>query len=330
MLSWTKKLIVLLVLIGLSTSAYSQFGRRQTPRRSSFLKQSKHYMGITMAGGYSAMASYKPELLSAHGGGGSFGFLYEFKHGNFLLQTGLNINFVQTTNFLGDYEDGRRTFDTQETEYYLKYYFKDRKDRLNETNLQIPILFGGNYNRFYFMGGVKLNVNLRSRSLMTANATTIGMYDRYFDPFTDMPNHGLVTQMNIDDRKEGFGVPFDALLSFEVGYSHNLKILLTAKKTGYIKSLENIVRIAAYIDYGLVNHFREGRYNDLYMIHNNYPMNLDAIQMPHIYTTKNNLGAFVNNINAGVKLTFLINTVYGKCHWYPCAKPRNTWYKRRR
>ncbi len=324
------RLYILVILLCVSFSAHSQKTRRST--QSPFLKTGKHYLGMTFSASYSGLMTYTPEILPAHGAGGTIGFVYEYKYGNFMMNTGVNLFFYTATNRVFNYETETTHMDSQGKTFDLSYSFARREDRTRETYLQLPLLLGGTFNKFYIMGGAKLNFNVRSRSYMSALATTIATYDRYFDSFENMPNHGLVTRMMIDDRKEGVGANFDAALSLEMGYNINLKLFSSAKRTGYMKSIENNIRVAVFVDYGLINIHNGLSYSEYdlsgvpYQINEKYPMSLDAIVMYHTYSAKHNSKAFINNINVGVKFTFLLNTVFGKCHWFPCARsPYKVW-----
>ncbi len=276
-----------------------------------------HYFGTYSTASYAGLMSYKSSLPSAHGGGGTVGFVYEFHplYG-YMFFTGFNMEFNILQNSIENKAINLYNTDTQNTNYYLSLYFTDRKDVLRETNLQIPLLWGAYNEKYYFLAGVKLSLNVASSSILKATATAIGTYDRYFDPFHDMPNHGLVSYQDIYDIKDGIGYYGDVLLSVEGGYNfvgeYNATVFTPDNRIKKTTRAQYVVRFALFADYGLINNYI-GKKSELYEIYDPDPLSLDAIVMNHSYNVKQETATYANNINVGVKFTYLFSIYCHRC-----------------
>lgn len=122
---------------------------------------------------------------------GNVHFVYEYVNKHFLLQTGLGIGLQTGKHSLSDtIRAVHRIKDTQGTPFNL-FVTQTKKDALRLGTMELPILAGVNYNKFYALAGLKLGVKIFDATNVKGNVSFIGKYDEYISPFEWMPNHGL-------------------------------------------------------------------------------------------------------------------------------------------
>ena len=279
----------------------------------------KHFVGFDVFGAYTTLLHTSPTHNFAQGDYIGLGVAYEYnRYNNILIQTGFNYsqNF-KLVNVANDSIIKEGIIDTQQDEYRHKYVFKDRKDASIAHNIEIPLLVGQKIfvgqkrASFYYLAGVKFNVLLKSYSIITCDVTTTGLYDRYIDEFHDMYNHALFNKsINVINN----GIDFKSGISayIESGYTRSsFSKIYTG--FGHRQGKEYVFRIAAFAEYGvpIVPKIMSNNL-DLYTIYDKSPINVDAIKMNHVYYTfaKN---AFFQNVNVGIKLTFLFNVYTHPC-----------------
>jgi len=122
--------------------------------------QVSHFVGPYIQGGeYSIFTKADTTLKQTPslGGGGSFGVVYELRAGkHFLLDAGVAGNAGWTQFNLPD-----KTFSREESYQLIT-------DAYLSSSLQIPVLVGGQWGRFYFLGGVKLDLEMYKQDSLRA------------------------------------------------------------------------------------------------------------------------------------------------------------------
>lgn len=117
--------------------------------------QTSHFVSIYGEVGESSYIS-KPISL---GVGGGAGLGYELLCNKFVFTTGVGINAGLSQFNIGDSTEVSAT----ETKEYHK-----RKDTYTNYAVQVPVLFGANINRFYVLGGIKVNCCLKENIHLVA------------------------------------------------------------------------------------------------------------------------------------------------------------------
>ena len=128
------------------------------------------YINLGLRGGYAAMMdklSKDPNgslwgagtlntskaLQQLKGGGGAgLDLTYGLEYGHFLFETGLDFRFLNSTSNYGftamRIEDG--------TNARYSYLFDNLKETRNMAQIGVPLMFGAQFNRFYFLLGAKI------------------------------------------------------------------------------------------------------------------------------------------------------------------------------
>ena len=128
------------------------------------------YINLGLRGGYAAMMdklakdpngslwgagtlNTSKALQQLKGGGGAgLDLTYGLEYGHFLFETGLDFRFLNSTSNYGF--TAMRT--EQETDARYSYLFDNMKETRNIAQIGVPVMFGAQFNRFYFLLGAKI------------------------------------------------------------------------------------------------------------------------------------------------------------------------------
>lgn len=149
-----------------------------------------HRIGLSPKIGYAAILNSTPDAHLLGGYGIGLGLNYELRYKRFLFHTGLDFDFLNSITRLNDFSLSRPMFEPYTTINY-QYHFQRYRDVQNMGNLSLPILFGGEFGKVFFLAGAKLSYpvlgNYRNKTDLTITATD----NEFIDPLTNMPNHYL-------------------------------------------------------------------------------------------------------------------------------------------
>ena len=169
-----KTLLLLIVVSYITTTAYAQ-----------------HYLGLSLAGDVPLMTDRTDLTRTLAGGGAEVGMTYQFQNRHFALQTGIGISLQFPRVGLSDTELEMPMVDTRGVDFLYKGDLVERTDQINQYLFTIPLLLGYAGEHAYVMAGARLCLNMAATSTIQARLRTIGdYYDRYYEVFHDMPNHG--------------------------------------------------------------------------------------------------------------------------------------------
>ena len=197
-------------------------------------------------------SDYKPSL----GVAGGAGFMYELQAGKahrparFLLDVGVGAwggmtSYAQSSNMTVVVPD---QFDLQGDLFDYVYEVKNRHDQYKNVSIQIPIMLGFQYHKFYMMAGVKINTGIYTKTFTTADLTT---YGRYADipELRNMPDYQFFNDAKLNgSAKTSFKMDVNA--SLEIGG----RLGLVTDASGYDVPKRKIeYRLAGFIDYGFTD-----------------------------------------------------------------------------
>ena len=218
------------------------------------------YVGaFANVGEWSLMPSgseYKPSLGVAGGGG----FLYElqarskYNPTRFLFDVGVGVTggltaFTQTNEATAVLSN---QYDLNEDLFDYVYDLRDRHDQYTDIALQVPLMVGVQYGKFYAMIGAKVYSHIYTKSHSTGILSTYGKYED-FDEFRDMPEYQFFTDIQLPragqkDPKTSLKLDIDA--SLEIGG----RLGPISDGTGFDVPKQNIeYRLAGFVDYGLLD-----------------------------------------------------------------------------
>lgn len=257
---------------------------------------------------------------ASYGIAGGAGFLYELQAGpkysqtQFLFDVGVGATggmtaFLQGSSFETVLKE-QQDFDGDWFDYV--YEVKDRHDQYRDLAVQIPILFGVQYRKFYAMAGVKVYSHVLTKFYTTANITTFGRSVE-FGELRDNPKWQFFEEKPMEPKKDKTTLQLDLDLSVEIGG----RIGYIPDEVGFDVPRRKIeYRLAGFLDYGLLDVHKAGNNSGLTTpakydanpnskdyVYDNTNM-LDGLKMNDIMSTTD-FASKVSNLVVGLKFTVL-------------------------
>ena len=191
------------------------------------------------------------------------------------------------------------------------YELQGRRDKYSNLAVQLPVLFGFQYKRFYMLAGVKVYANMWTQSHSTATLNTYGRYES-FDEFRNMPKYQFFT-----DEPVSGGVKTSLNLDMDLSLEIGARLGGIYYGTGYDVPKRLVeYRLAAFVDYGLLDLHTKGTQQSLILpetydtnpqsenyVYNSRTM-VDNLVMNDIMST-DGFASAVRNLVVGVKFTVL-------------------------
>ena len=230
-----------------------------------------HRLGVWGQFGYSSLfQNFGSQSGAAFAGqskgwlGGGAGLGYQLRYKRMLFTTGLEYEHYNSLTGITA-PDGSvltRTFGLQPYEATMTYTyaFPRMTDRWTAAYVQLPVLFGGEWDAVYFLAGPKVGLNVIGRSQNNALLTTSASDAELSGPLGDMFTHALVTESpyEMSPAKLQFGL--NLALAAEVGLNLDRWISYEPKQDkGGKKQKENTFlknlhyRVGLFAEYGILN-----------------------------------------------------------------------------
>lgn len=272
--------------------------------------QVTHFLGAWAQGGeYSFLPTLDRsvfDMKASIGGGGGLGFVYEMRAGDhFLLDVGVGGNSVWTRFKVPDRQYVlHNMLDTEGEVFDYIYDVKHRRDAYWVTSLQVPLLIGGQWGRFYFLAGAKFDMALLTTATMVAEVSTLGDYKQYITPLHNIPSQGLRDNMPFVQQQRVAFKP-NVTASLEIG----CRLGDIYKDKGFDVPAQKVqYRIAAFADYGLLDpHSPSG--NPLMHVPATYNVQnpLDGLNAYNVMSSKDvsDIMGIFSTLMVGVKFTVL-------------------------
>ncbi len=227
--------------------------------------------------------------------GGDIGLVYEWHKGHFLLHTGIQYAIDCPIIGIDSMAMEQSMIDTRGVPFTYRWNLKDRTDQIIAGQLSIPIYIGGEWHGFYAMGGVSAIINLHTTSRQKALRRTAGDYiDRYYEWFTNMPNHGYYDYEPVQTNKAVAIRPFDIHAGIELGYSFRIN-------RGHDKK-PPVLRIGVFAEGDVLEWF--GKTSDQPLIQPDFLEYMD-VDMTHFYASAEGATSKPHLLMAGIRLTIL-------------------------
>lgn len=280
--------IGLLALVCLCAGAHTKL----TPELVSF---------ISLHGdvGYSALLHTMPDQKTASGFTPTIGADYRVYYNNFLFSFGVEAMYQVNTFAVSPFNDTIPMLDTEGNEFRMIAQVDKPRDLTHMLNINIPILFGGEWGRFYFMVGPKVSLNIYGAGSSTATFETYADYTRAYDDFHEMPNHLLATGLQMSSNT----VPvkwerLNIMAHAEIGarFNHMFK-----HKQFRINPDKVRMYLAAYVDFGVLDMYKSYSGKNWYG-YDDQGKGLQFSIRP-IITSKFADNAQFRNLNVGIKYT---------------------------
>lgn len=175
-----------------------------------------HFITIDATGSYDGYRSDTLIVSRLMGGGASIGVGYRYYRNQFLFATSLQCKYTYFSFSMANMIDSVWLVDEQNEKYVLKADATECSDRNHALHLQLPLLVGMEWKRFYFLVGPMASLNVFGRTITDGDLTTSAYYPQYIGWMFDMPTHDLMTQSVSHYRQ--LQLNFDLLAHIEIGW----------------------------------------------------------------------------------------------------------------
>lgn len=277
-----------------------------------------HAFGLWVEGSYSQMVTKMPTVSAPKGGSVGGGLAYEIKTRGLMIQTGLGIRFQDVRSTAADTAftwEGVLDNDPLNPKYVdVHYSFYDHHDRARNWYFELPILFGtffgaSGYNdagQGYFLAGPKLRVTIGGETRSQTVGTTTGTYADYIGEWAEMDGHGFRRDVPIATNLGQLPLGIDIGAHAEVGYEYGRENM---RSYGY--SLRPLIRIAAFVDFGMINCMPARRIGSdiaqgLVEVPEATMYDFPTYRVNHAFRTVGAKDYWLHNLFVGVKFTVLL------------------------
>lgn len=265
--------------------------------------ETEHYVTFNANIGYANLINSIQGQPVSPGIDTELGVGYRIFHNDFLFATGLgcSYNFYVSNQPIVDTKIDM--LDTEGDPFKMHVYVNHCQDLAHAVNLNIPLLIGGEWGRFYLLAGPKFAYTLYGVTEAKAQCTTSGIYDRFYNDFFDMPNHQFETEQEISNGgKEKLKWGFNLMAHAEVGWCINRQAL---DKKYHLQPEKVTWFVSLYADYGLlnINTAPADAENTFY-----YKQTDEGVKyyVTPLLLSKPAYNAAFNNLSVGVKFTVLL------------------------
>lgn len=257
-----------------------------------------HFVALHGDLGYSTLLHNIPGREPSPGMNVNLGVDYRICYNNFLFSVGVEGLYELHSNPLDAMDFSLPMRDTEGDLFQMHVLIDESNDLSHMVNLNFPLLFGGEWGRFYFLLGPKVSLNMYGAASSRAEFTTYGEYERMYDDFYDMPNHqfesGHAMSSGALPMKWNFNIMGHLELGARIGHMFRYKSFRTNPD-------KVRMYLAAYADFGILNLHARGTGAPVF----EYRDTEDGLQFyiqPLLLSTMSD-NAMIRNLNVGIKYT---------------------------
>lgn len=194
--------------------------------------------------------------VAGNGFSPALGAGYRLAYGAFRLDAGLGAEYRQCYMRPHDLSNIQATGIDEEGLVYNGYHsWTGRRTALQHVGLTVPVMIGGEWNNVCVMAGVKAGIDIWGKSAENGYYSLVADYDRYMDPFSNMPNHGFVKDEPYSCGQHAQSISWSMRVCAEVGYC-----VYGGDNVRYRRNESIRVYISAFGEYGVIG---QGGYTPL-------------------------------------------------------------------
>ena len=299
-------IIVVLALLCACASAHT----RLTPELT-------HFVSLHGDLGYSALLHSIPNQPAAAGLNTNIGVDYRLYYNNFLFSLGVEGMYDLNANRISHVDETIPMRDTEGQLFDMHVRVDKARDLAHMVNLNVPVLFGGEWGRFYFLAGPKVSLNLYGSTSSTSQFTTYGEYDKYYDDFYDMVNHQFESGQTTSSGTMPVKWNLNVLAHVEIGarFNHMFKHQQFRINPDKIR-----MYLAAYVDFGVLSVYTGKNGKPLFEYEETPDKGVQFYVQPLLHSNLADNVAF-RNMNVGIKYTIAFEMPkHGKSYIYDYNK----------
>ena len=168
--------------------------QKRKRRKKDESKAISSFIDIYGGGGYSSLLHNVEGSSIPGGGAGMLGLGYFMKHkSGFNFRGGLEVMYLNSTTRMDNFSYSGDFFysDANKKDYLMKLSmaYSDYSESQNRLSLNIPIMFGAQFNQIYFLAGAKAGIKMMGNYAMHANLTITLKDDELIDIMGNMSTH---------------------------------------------------------------------------------------------------------------------------------------------
>lgn len=252
-------LFLVLTCLVIPIDSFGQGRNNRNNRNRRYKKQSEFisHIGFYTGGGYANLLHNIPESNNIGGGAGMLGAQYFLSHPNhFNFHVGLEVMFFNSSTQLNDqvYNSIYNYNDPNHSNLQMKYKmdFYNYKEQHNHISFNVPVMFGAEYNKFYFALGSKIKYAVYGYSFTNTDVTATATDPEFIEDLENITTHNIGTRHYKSKNINNFDL--DVTASAEVGLildswmPYNLTYYGDRRRKKYIH-----YRIGLFADYGILN-----------------------------------------------------------------------------
>ena len=246
------------------------------------------------SGGYHSFMTSAPGIDYTGNFGAGIGLGYEFQFKRFMVHTGGEFNYLTADLQTSPFIHQQNLFDPAGNFYVGNYGFYDNNDHYTLGYVNIPLMLGFQFGRFYFLVGGKVGFNILGESSTSTRVVNAGEYPL---AIKEIKKPGFPTKERTYPTTTEFEMNYGA--SAEVGvYLGRYK-----NKEGKVKRVK--YRLAAFADYNFAN-IRPSVTTEEMLINNAEAPYYEPV-LNSLMRTEKMKGQHLNNLYTGIKFTVLFN-----------------------
>jgi hypothetical protein len=293
------------VLIMIALSLYSVDTKAYTRLNPDF----HHFFSVDGALGYASLLNNSDTITPGAGVSIHVGAGYRLFYNNFLFATGVEMQYLYNQYSMSGAKLDLKMRDTEGDPFIYHIDATEGQDQVNSLSINLPLLFGAEYKRFYFLAGPKFSLNLWNNMQAQSQMIASAEYGRYIDIFEDMPNH-MLGKFDIQSPETRADWDLDVIAHVEIGARVGK---ISFESGADIEKPKHRVYLALYADYGLfnLNQSTSQGYRLGYEQTPGQPLN---IYLTPALMSKEMSGIRVNQFCVGIKATVLLELpTHGPC-----------------
>ncbi len=189
------------------------------------------------------------------GPGAGLSLTYNLEYGHFLFETGLDFRFLNSTSRYG-FTAMQREQNTNAEYYYL---FDKTHEMRNMLEIGVPVMFGAQFSRYYFLVGAKVHYGLPMGYSQSGKYDIVVKDPMYFEPY-GMGIHELNGETNAPMKFKQpdvsvaaeFGIDLDEWLQKQPAEDKNKKKIQPGQRLPFGREHVHY-RVALFAEYGVLN-----------------------------------------------------------------------------
>lgn len=259
-------LLIAFMMVAPTEDAMAQ-RRRKKKRKEEKVKKDlglTHCLGLYGGAGYSAFVNDIENSKTPGGGAGFLGIQYMLKkhkpgdmnpRNMFTFAVGIEPMFLNSTLKMNDFNySGIYHYNAGGAQSEMDYNmaFRKYKESMNRLSVNVPIMFGGQFSRYYFQVGAKAGVALWGGYTSKSDITMTAKDREIIDVIGSVGSHNLCTQKGKTSGPLKFDL--DVTVSAEFGIVMDEWMPASAMMVGKgKKKIPLSYRLGLFMDYGIMN-----------------------------------------------------------------------------